>query len=271
MASFLLLQNHAIPVATGSATERTIITGDLSRAYNGAPLHTIQAIRKGWPVKTTWLLPTRARFLIALLQGRGHTWDFDDVSDFEYSSKGLGATSGTAANGTRNTTAKEFGAAGLQVASGSYVQWDVGYDYEWTVMVWVGNSAWSARTHYIVSSNGDKWVDGVQNNAASTPFITFSGGSLRLGDTGSGTAQYFDDLIVIDEIMDSSFAADFGAMTAAFGPLPKLRCRGAMLNQNTYHVLGTEITSEYAQGTVDGVFYNDLMSVSFVLNEHSRV
>lgn len=270
--SFFIVQNHAVPLKV--ATSPTLIpqmVGDQGRSFAGQPLETFQSIKRQWKATTTILGELEARFLAALLEGRGHTWNFDDSTFFGYSSKGLGPTPASAANGARYTTTSKFGAAGLQVTASSQVQFNVGYDFEWTAMVWQGSNLSTAH-HYIVTSSGHKWVDGVSNDSASTPFIDETGGNFLLGDPAGSTANNrFDDFVVIDALIPANWAVDFGVTTAAFSPLPKLRCKGDFLWNNTYFVRGSDVQLTFAQGAVDGVFFDDLSEVDFTLTEHSRV
>jgi hypothetical protein len=223
-----------------------------------------------WSGTTPWMIPSEARFLVALLQGRGHVWNFDDTTDYLYSSKGLFPATGD--NHTaRNTSAKQFGDAGLEINAGEVVTFDTGYVFDWTVMLWKGDADFNPVNHYIVNSNGNKWVDGVRNDGASTAFITESAGVFTLADATSVTQSYFDDLVIIDEAIDAAWAEDLGTMNTAFGPLPLLRNRGAMLNDQIHHVIGQNVGVSYAQGTVDGTFYNDLMQVEFELHQHTRL
>ena len=272
MGTFFMIQNHEVALKTAAQTTMdSVIVGDLGRSFNGKPLETYQTLKKQWKATTTVMKSSPARVLVALLQGRGHVWDFDDTSDFLYSSKGLGATGATAANGSRYTTTSKFGAAGLQVAASNYVQFNVGYNFEWSILGWQGSNLGTAH-HYIVTSAGTKYVDGVQNNAASTPFFDMVSGNFRLGDpAGTLANNRFDDVIVIDELIDRTWAADLGAMTAAFGPLPVVRAKGEFLTNNVYYVLGADVSSTYAQGVVDGTLYNDLTEVSFTLDEYASI
>lgn len=270
--SFFTIQNHDVPLkAAVSPTRTPQLIGDRGISFGGKPLLTIQSIKGLWKGTTIVLGELDGRFLSALLEGRGHTWDFEDVTTFAYSSKGLGPTSGSAGNGAQYTTTSKFGSAGLQVTASSQIQFNVGYSFEWTAMVWKGSNL-STANHYIVNSAGHKWVDGVSNDAASTPFISMSGGNFLLGDPSGSTAnQRFDDLVLIDAVIPSNWAVDFGVMTAAFSPLPKLRCKGDLLWNNVYYALGSDVVQTYAQGVVDGVFYDDLSEIEFTLTEHTRV
>ena len=271
MSVFFYVQNHEVPIAVTNPTVTPTAVGALQTTFSGKPVSTYQSIKKVWAGSTPLMNSSNARFLMALLEGRGHKWSFDDSSEFAYSSKGLYPTVGTVANGTYYSTTTKFGAGGLQVAANSYVQFNVGYDYDWTVLVWQGSNL-STATHYIVNSSGQKWVNGVRNDAASTPFIDVVSGNFRLGDpAGTAANNRFDDAVIIDAKITEEWAADLGAMTSAFGALPLLRCRGEWLQNNTYNVLASDISASFTPGMDDTTFVNDLMAVSFTLNEYERL
>lgn len=268
MADYFKIQNHAVPVKHESGGFDSIVVGDNARAFSGKPLSTRRAIKKSWEFTTPLVTPAYARFLATLINGEGHTWDFDDSTDWKYSSKGLGPTADTVGNGTRYTVTTKFGAGALQVNASSYVQWNVDYDYDWTVMLWYGATF---ANHYIVRSNGAKWVDGVRNDAASTPFITVTGGNLRIGDSAAAGFQYFDDVVIFPELIDTSFAEDFGVMTTAFGSLPRLRVSGEALFNQVYSAEGFDVKVENSQGFYNGTWEAALCEVSFRLEESSRI
>lgn len=267
---FFRIQNvHEIPVQHEAASVNRELLGDAKRAFSGKMLGTHRAIKNKWQFTTTWLVELEWRFLRALLEGEGHHWSFDSSTEWKYSSKGMGPTSGTAANGSRYTTATKFGAGALSVTAGNYVQFNVGYSNEWTVMLWGATSSFA--NHYIVNNSSQKWVDGVRNDAASTPFITMSSGNLRIGDTGAGAAQYFDDIVVIPEKINASWAEDLGVMSNAFSALPLIRVNGNFFLSQDYYVRGFDVNVELSQGVVDGTWEANIGQVSATLIEDSRI
>lgn len=267
--SFFTIQGvHAIPVAHEKADVHRELIGDVKRSYSGKMLGTNRAIKNKWQFTTTWLVELEWRFLRAILEGEGHHWSFDDSSDYKYSSKGLGPTSVTYI--ARYTGSTKFSSAGaLQVTLAQYVQYNVGYTNEWTVMVWrLESGTWH---HYIVNNSSEKWVDGVRNDAASTPFITMVSGNIRIGDTGSGATQYFEDLVVIPEKINASWAVDLGVMTAAFSDLPLVRVGGNLFLSKTHYVRGFDVDVKLTQGFSGGSWQSNLGQLSATLIEDSRV
>lgn len=265
--SFFQIQTHAIPIKHEQATLVRNALGADKMAYSGKPLYTYRAIKNQWTFTTNFLVELEWRFLRALLQGEGHHWAFNDATEWSYSSKGLGITSGTIANGSRYTTTTKFGAGAIRVAANQYVQFNVGYTERWTAMAWVGSTF---ANHYIVNNAGQKWVDGVRNDGASTPFFTMNSGNFRLGDTGNGAFQYFDDLVIIPEKINNSWAADFGTLANAFSDLPLIRVSGNFTLSDDYFVQGRDVTATMSQGFIDGVWEPNMAEISATIVEHSQ-
>ncbi len=268
--SFLTIHGHEIPVEHENADVEKELIGDARRAFSGKMLSTHRNNLYKWSFTTSWLVELEWRFLIALLHGEGHHWSFDSSSEWKYSSKGLGPTSGTAANGSRYTGSTKFGAAAVGITAGAQLQFNLGYTAKWTVMVWkYSGSVWN---HYAVNNAGNKWVDGVQNDATSTPFITVNGsGNLLLGDTGSGATQYFDDLVVIPEKINDSWASDLGVATYAFSDLPLIRVNGNLTLSDAFYVRGFDAKVSLTQAYVSGTWEPNLGKVTATLIEDSRV
>ena len=262
---FINIQNHEIKLAFNSAGLVPEVIGDRRRAFSGKPVSTRRSIKKTWECKTIPMIHEDALFLIALLNGEGHTWKWNDATNWSYSSKGLGLAVSTGVS--RNASGSKFGSASITITTGNFAQYNVGYNFEWTAMVWKGDDAtWTGETHYIVNSSGEKWVDGVRNDAAGTPFITMSSGNFQLHNTAS--VGYYDDLILIPADITPSFAEDYGVMSSSFGPLPRIRVNGDMI-QGTYQVEGFDVTSKYIQAVESGT-WQELVETSFSMRQEIR-
>jgi hypothetical protein len=214
--------------------------------------------------------PEYCAFLIALIQGQGHTWDFNASATndlYLYSSKGLGPASQSGL--TRNTASAVYGAAGLKNGPTGEVTWDVGFLFEWTAMFWKTDSLGANGVHYIINSQGQKWVDGIRNDGTSTTFFDLTAGILTLG-TNDGSTHYFDDLVVIEADITEAWAVDFGTASSAFGEMPKFIARGDMLDDHRYSVEAFDVSTKYVQGFMDGTWYPNLQEVTFTMHEFNR-
>lgn len=264
--AFLKLNEFTVSVKADSAGQSNVEYGSFGYSYSGLPIKNVRAVKREWSLNTTLMLPADARTLIGLLLGHGHHWSFDNATYFKYSSKGLGPTTGTTAYLARQTTSIKYGTASADITANQLVQWNTNYTNDWTIMVW--RKSGGNTNHYIVNSNGQKWVDGVRNDAAATAFITMSSGNVRLGDVTVGSTQQFDDLVVVPFIISPNFCEVFGVNTQAFSDLPKLNATGTLLTNDDVYVYGADVSSKFQQGTYsDGTWYDALQEVSFKLIE----
>jgi hypothetical protein len=153
-----------------------------------------------------------------LLGGRGHHFSFDVNL---YSDRGLGPSS---SSGTSIVAGGKFGAKLRLAATTGQVTYGL-VSTAWTVLVWRYESA--AWHHYIVRSDAAAWVDG---SATSVPAWLVVSGSTKLTNT-AGSAQDFDDLVVLPYLMPSGWVADVYAehSAQAWAPVPRLRLTGDLV------------------------------------------
>jgi hypothetical protein len=266
LADFLALNQYAVPIKASSApTIRQIAIGSQRRAFDGTLITQRRNHKRSWRLRTTAMSEANAHALLGLLAGRGHHWSFSSSADYYYSSKGLGKASGTA---TRTASGGKF-TSYITIAAAGQVIWDTDHpDYtDSTAMVWYYTSA--AWHHYIVRGDGAKWVDGVRNDAASTPFLSIdSSGRTLLGDTGAGAGQDFDDLVSLPFTISADMAEAFGVMTAAFSDLPDLTMTGDIIRGASTTVQGVgDIGGQLYQAAPDGSWAQNLYELEFELAE----
>lgn len=256
--SALTINEWPLPAAVGSVAEETEDIGDEARAFDGTLNCSLRATKTNTSIQTIPVAAATAAPLLALLRGDGHTWSFDDATYFVYSSKGLNKASGT---GTTLASGK-FG-RGMRLSSGATMTWAPGTATTWTLMVWRLNGAtWE---HYILCSDGTKYKDGAVYGSA-IAFLAFSGGTLTLGDSGSGANQDFDGLVLLPAVVTAEMAASFGTATTAFGLLPQLLMGGDLVLEGTRTVKGQDVSSEVVEGSPSGS-YVILRAVSATLTE----
>jgi len=218
--SFVLINNYAVPVGVDDASEVQTSIGDSDRTVGGAMIRSIRATKRTWTITTPPLAPALADAIKHLLAGDGDVWHFNESgSDWQWSVKGVGKASGS---GT-SLVAGKFG-RGVRIAAAGQVTFTTNTGAVWSVMLYYyTGGAWH---HYIVRSDGAKWVDGVSNNAASTPFIANTSTTTTLGDSGAAGNQDFDDMVVLPYLVHAGMAAAFGTSAYAFSDLPNLNLRG---------------------------------------------
>ncbi len=233
--------------------------------FDGTWNKTIRATKRVWSgFETEPMSRDDAYAWLRFLDGDGHSWSFNAVSDFKYSSKGLPIQTGSP---TRITAAPapKFGAGALQIAAGAEATWATGLTGQWTLMVWKHDGA--AWHHYIVRSDASKWVDGVSSGAANA-FLTVDGdGDAHLGDTGAGANQHFDDFVALPFMVTSTMAAAFGTATVAFSSLPKLTATGDFIADSSLTVAGVNPKLLARPAFLSGSYAPTASAVMFDLRE----
>lgn len=228
----------AIVAATNDLKDTTRDVGAIGDAVDGSKYVTRSARKIDFAFKTIPLSLADALAWWSLLTGEGEVWSYDANL---YGSKGSPpfSTVGTVA---QSAGSSKYGAGKLSLGASSAIAYagagrnSFGRTDQWTVAVWRNTGA--GYSQYIVNSLGQKWVDGVRNDAASTTFIGMSSGDLTISNT-SGTTL-FDDLVAVPFVMPLDWPAQLAASGAAFGPLPFLALTGDfVLEQATRLVVGT--------------------------------
>lgn len=265
--SFATINGWALPVLEDGVDDGEEVVGDVGNTFAGG---TMTAIRKRKNEIDVDIAPVNQEDgwgIRGLAKGAGHRWSFDDaatggVDRWKYSSRGLPLATGTLLRST-TTPSPKFGTAYGEIAAAGVVTWNTGYTGDTTLMVWFYTSA--AWHHYIVKSDGKKWVDGVRNDAASTPFIAISaGGIVTLGDAASGVDQQFDDLVVLNFLITTGMAVAFGTATLAFSDLPKLHLGGDVVSSLTDVLVPGEVSVTRFTGAV-GAALTTAMRIKFTM------
>jgi hypothetical protein len=243
-------------LSVSSAAQTLAHIGQRERAFNGTMLATQISQKREWTLTTPWMDPTEAEKVRLLLLGLGDKWDFSESTgnDWQWSSKGLGKASGSGSS----LASGKFG-RGVRIAAAGQVTWTLGTSYPWSLttwslMVWYYESA--AWHHYILCSDGTKYKDGAVY-VGSLAFLAFSGGTLTLGDSGSGGNQDFDDLVALPFVVTTGMAAAWGVATESFGPLPALKLDGTLVKDASPVQVQAEpgsIELAYEQGVLSGSF-----------------
>lgn len=227
--------------------------GDNTQATDGSMRITRQTRKRDLKFKTIQLSLNDSYVWESFITGEGEVWSFDTTL---YGSKGLGPSASVLATIVAGST--KFGAGMLNLAattgSISYAAAinSFGTASLWSVSVYRSTNAGVAWTHYIVRSDGAKWVDGARNDAASTTWLSVSGaGTVTIANTTGGAVQY-DDLIVFPFKVLDTWPAIIFARTTAYPPLPYLDLDGDFIpEQTTRRVLGSvdESTMRVASGS----------------------
>jgi len=219
--------------------------GERETAADGSLVITRSARKLDLFFTTVLLSLELAQIWWSFFTGEGEVWSFDTSL---YGSKGTGPSSVT--NTAVSAGSAKYGAGKLEVGASGSITWDdvtansFGRATAWTVCVW---RTAGSEVHYVVNSLGQKWVDGVRNDVASTTWLAVSSGDLTISN-GGGAAVIYDDLVVVPYVMPEDWPAQVHAAGAAFGPLPAHAATGDLVaEQTTRLVVGTAEEGMYVK------------------------
>jgi hypothetical protein len=213
----LALNGLSINILYESATPKPDILMDQTQSVNGDMIVSQRGTKQMLGGTTAPLTSVQAKDVMGLLTRKADHWNFDDATYWAYSEAGTGASGGSGSRATAAPAAK-YGAARLEVPLAAYWEANTQITGAWMVMVWIYESgAWH---QYASASDSTKYKDGAVYGSA-IPFITVSGGQVRIGDTGAAAGQAFDDLYVLRWVGSAALVAAVYAMGVAVrGPNP---------------------------------------------------
>jgi hypothetical protein len=193
----------------GEVDEKIEAVGFSKRGFNGSLTSSRRASKLRIAGTTNILTAAERTALIGLLRGDGHVWEYAD----EYSSRGLGASSG----------AYTLGSGKITVTSGSTVVYPVGYSGDWTVRCRYNPA--SADDYYTLDSAGTKYKNGSTTADSVDNVIEVVAGSLRLygqNIAGASTDMDFDSVAVVPYVMTADMHAAFSDGSVDFDETPDL-------------------------------------------------
>lgn len=221
----------ALILAGSEPKETTRDVGERTEAADGTTRVTRLARKNDLTFKSVPLTHAEAHAWKCLLTGEGETWAFDASL---YGSKGTGPS--TATDTAQSAGSSKYGAGKLSVGAttGTITYSSVtlngwGGSGAWTVMVWRFEAAW---VHYVVRSDGAKWVDGVRNDAASTTWLSVASTNVTIANT-TASAVLYDDLVVLPFAMLDAWPAQIVAAGVAYGSTPFLWATGDIVTEKT--------------------------------------
>lgn len=262
MSDLLLLNQLPFTVRDGSATKGAPeeIGGANVRSYGGSLMSSRRALKRSYTAESPLMSEADALAWQSLLMGEGHHFSFDSGL---YSSKGLGPDAGYTAS--QNTSASKFGAGQLSVDdTDGEITYAAQLGSVWTLMFYRFESA--AWVHYVITSAGSKWVDGVQDDMATTTWISVSSGSVTITNA-TGSAVLYDDLVAVPYLFLSAWPALRSAATAAWGATPSLAATGELIKGGSATVRAQLGDTKITQGLLSGAWEQNLHSFPVTLTE----
>lgn len=229
--SFLRLNGIAVPVFHQNANAAKTPIGAFRRSVNGTgtvPRRT----RKGvWRFDTTPKSAAEALAFRELVAGNGHVLSFD--AQTPYTSAGM-APVALAVGWGYTTTAPKYGAAcATMPASGALSTWAFfSSSSPWTIAFWSNYSG--AFKHYVATSAGPAWVDGVAGFALSDckGLDNVTAGVAAFGIASGGVTK-LDDVVALPFVVPSDWPAQIYGFGSAFSALPVLTADGKFIEQDT--------------------------------------
>jgi hypothetical protein len=223
---YLSLNGVTVRVAVDSVSLRYVgASGEEERSPSGSLEGGPLVLKREWAMATTPVHVSEVDAWVGLIEGKGHSWPFD--ADF-YSTRGRGPS--TSVGASIVTSLAKHGAGRLNCGLGAVVDYNAGLSSTWTVMLWRGEAG--VWRHYLITSGGAKWKDGVRNDALVTDtFLEVVGGTVQLGDIfsdGSGDDD-FDGLVALPYVVPDAWATAMYTQhnSAAWSALPSTLAAGA--------------------------------------------
>jgi hypothetical protein len=232
---FLSLNGIEVLVAVDTMNESVREIGDTVQSFSGALIRTRIATKRDLEFEIPLIEPVLSGQWERWIRGEGEAWNFANL----YGSKGTPPEAGYA--GTIDAGNGIGGSACLLVASGVHSYRVAPSGSSWTIAFWYSTAATPSYTHYVITSAGKKWVNGVRNDAASTTFVAVSGGIMTL--TG-GSNRRMDNLFSFPATVDDSWPPDFygsagaGLVAAGTARPPYLTLTGDAILETTRTALG---------------------------------
>lgn len=278
MTALMTLNGMEVPALPVNVEFTPKVIGDQARAPGVAEMRDFaRAIKADGSVQMNLLPPAEADAWEGIISGRGVRWSFDAdlVSD-----GGIPPSSGgSAVIGTTSPAAK-FGAARVQVPSGTTLVFTFNQqspDTRWTVLFWYWNGA--SWDHYMLRSDGGKYKNGaslgtalgVVSNIATlnvTGDITSNVLTLKGRDVADTSNQdaYFDELVFLPYLLTPALLALHYAANVTWGRCRRVNLGGNLVETGTMEVFGAVTSRKYEMaGWYNGTWYNNLRRLTFSL------
>ncbi|RKH64125.1 hypothetical protein [Corallococcus aberystwythensis] len=268
--AYLTLSGIEVRCSTSKGlAQKPTLRGPRVRSFSGWAQSGTRSRDFTWSGGTPPMPMAEAQALRRLIDGDGHSWDFEaNGTDGLVSSKGLtGAVVGSVGVGPGSSTPR-FGTGGLVLAAGASVTWATATTGRYFVGAWMrGAFSAGAWAHVIVDANGDQsWLNGEEWMAAGDLIATTGIGlgvglvtpsalsvSNRTADTGTPSVLNIDDLVLLPYEVPRAWIPQWyvwGAAGQPFGVLPYHTAAGAGLPAPC-QVLGQALDAqavEYEEG-----------------------
>ena len=275
--AFLKLNNYEMPIAAESVSIQRSRIGRTSRSYSGTYTSDEKYSKRTITASTTPMTYEDAMAHEGLILGRGHSFSFNDGL---YSSRGLGPNRSYASiwydnGGENNGPYLETEGATLDL------KWGIPsiFSGDWCVSLfyydlppgeWQG---WAAAGNGTATQKFYRWGTGYSGLQGSTADFD---SEFAIGTDGVFTCDVdssIDDMQFLPYHPTANMLASWKDVRATgthinpFSPLPNLYLSGDCIPESQIEVFGTVTAVDYVQGTLDGSFQSNLVTLEFTLEE----
>lgn len=261
MTTFLTINGFPIAVADQGASDDEEIIGEESRALDGSLRHVGRGVKRVWNLRSVLDTYANSETVKKLLRPQSNGFHFPFNTDL-YSSKGTNYSGAGGSIGAAAPSPK-FGAGRAAITSGNTLTFSTALTGSWTLGVWKWDgSSWD---HWIKTSAGTQWKNGVLDVTATTWFGVSSNSAFLTGD---GATRYYDDLVCLPFLVLSTWPALWYARSVAFSSLPKLLLGGGIIDGGTeVEVMGRIGTTTKRQAVISGSWVQNAQEFDFTLSE----
>lgn len=225
---FLRVNQVEFPVAVDTYSEDVREVGEETVAYSGLRRRSRRALKRDCTFESSPMTGAEAHAWAQILMGEGQSWTFE-TTHYSYSTKGLGPSSVTGV--IEYTTPAKYGSTAARLFAGetdviTYTPGVTGGKA--TIFYWGYRGSWA---RYVHDSDGRKWVDGVRNDAASTPWVTSMTGTSFTFDADA-TTTLIDGLHWWPFVVpDVTWAETWGSIDRNLGLSPQVELSGDVIEE----------------------------------------
>lgn len=273
----------SVPVSVDVAHAHTRVEKDVRTSARGRqmPSRLADTFDMAFATKRP-LIPSEGDALRRLIDGEGHVWKFADRNMASYT--GISPSPGY--RGLTNVTGGPFSDAGFHtVTSGTTTSFKclpylnkVSTVGPWTAIVTKFSTESSTWRKYAIRSDGVTYRDGVVWGVVPSWLTATSSGSavlnhliniIGVNDTGVANDARIAELVVLPWSAPAAWLALWTARTTRWPALPQLEVAGDVV-QGQVTCIGRVASYAEVSCTLEGVHYNDAVTMAFALNEFAE-
>ena len=195
--------------------------GPIVRTVDGTATKDRRYFKPNHTFTTIPITKQDADALLLMLEGFGFNWNFEDATNFKFSTDANLASNGGSGTPASVVNAK-YGSLAVRLDDTELITWPAAFPAVWTAMVW-RDTGTGGYKHFAATSDGTFFLDG--SPVSDEGFLGFAGGNFELRNNSGGGVD-FDDLVIIPAVIRREWITQVGNSGAPFGKTPKLAIVG---------------------------------------------